>query len=869
MVIEPLSAATLGSLAYDRAQSEITKWVGARIKDRVQLARRNHVLNQGKPAEDQQTELKAVIIRAVELTAAEQFPGEERLQGLFKQTLLVGSSQNWPLVNGSDLTYVTEDVYAWITKRDPQTGARSDDPKVHPYLAILCRNIIAQFGFRAENNGAKNTILYPRWSRFWTTELFNSALSQTRPDTLGSLPQPSSVWPRRLGSIPSIATAWQERQISAILSVALADRGTAVACQILSGMGGVGKTQIAANYAHQLWNQRDVDLLMWVNAASQESVTAMFAQAGGEFCDTDPSDSAQAAHDFLAWLAGPTAPRWLIILDDLTDPDDLRGLWPPTSELGRTIVTTRRRDAALESHARARIDVHLYTPEEALRYLTDRLIEPKRLDGAAALAAFLGHLPLAIGQAAVYILDQPGMSCTSYQELLSDRTQTLEQLSPDYLPDEYPHTVAAALTIAIEHADRHQPTGLASHLLAVASLLSPAGIPSSLFNVIDISLSTGEPKEVAKRKDKWARHLPPRAISDTLARLHRLNLVDHDGAIIRVHALVQRARREQIDPTLIDLIGRASAQALTAIWNQPPQEAGKQTMLRSNVYALLEHASSALLLPRPHPILFWTGGSLGGSGQVQAALDYYAGLLYSCEQLHGPDHPDTLTTRNNRARWLHEAGDQQAAVSEYEAVLLAQQRTLGPDHPETLTTRHNLARCRADQGNTLIAANEFRAILTQQLLVLGPDHPDTLATRASIAVRQAESGNLAEAIAELQRILADRQRVLGSDHWLTMTTRQNLAYYRGLFSDPNQALEDLAAVVQDQTRVLGPDHPDTLSARHDLAFLEAKAGMTQIALPALRATLSDQIRVLGPDHPDTRTTKISLEHWESQAPDES
>lgn len=179
-MVEPLIAAALGGLAIDEAQAEIAKWVGAQIKVRVELALRNKVLEQGLPAKDQQAELSAVLTSAVALTARELFPGQERLQKNFSKTLLKGKPEQRPLVNGSDLVYITDDIHEWITGHDPQPGARSieADRSSHPYLAILCRNIIAQYGFRAENNGAKNTILTPSWNRFWTTELFINAAAE-------------------------------------------------------------------------------------------------------------------------------------------------------------------------------------------------------------------------------------------------------------------------------------------------------------------------------------------------------------------------------------------------------------------------------------------------------------------------------------------------------------------------------------------------------------------------------------------------------------------------------------------------------------------------------------------------------------------
>jgi tetratricopeptide (TPR) repeat protein len=165
-VTDPLSA----------AQAAMARWVGARIAAGVDTALRQRQLKQGRPAPDQQAELAAVIRAAVDQTAAELFPGQDRLQGNFRKTLLKGKPQDWPLVNGTDLDDVVSDVHSWILDNDPRPGGGKDTvaPSSHPYLPVLCRCIITQFGLRAENNGVKNVILYPRWNRFWTTELFTS-----------------------------------------------------------------------------------------------------------------------------------------------------------------------------------------------------------------------------------------------------------------------------------------------------------------------------------------------------------------------------------------------------------------------------------------------------------------------------------------------------------------------------------------------------------------------------------------------------------------------------------------------------------------------------------------------------------------------
>ena len=157
-------------------------------------------------------------------------------------------------------------------------------------------------------------------------------------------------WPHRVGVVPARAECFQHRDAVDVLDVAVAGGGTAVVCQVLAGTGGVGKTQLAAAYARAAWQAGSVDLLAWVTAGSRDAVVAAYAQAGAEVAGADPGDPQQAAGRFLTWLE-TTDRRWLVVLDDLADPADVRGLWPPASAWGRVLLTTRRRDAVLSGRA--------------------------------------------------------------------------------------------------------------------------------------------------------------------------------------------------------------------------------------------------------------------------------------------------------------------------------------------------------------------------------------------------------------------------------------------------------------------------------------------------------------------------------------
>ncbi len=147
--------------------------------------------------------------------------------------------------------------------------------------------------------------------------------------------------------MPPLADCRQHRDVDAQLAAAAGSGQAVVVCQVVTGLGGVGKTQLAAALAHQCLDDKAVDLLVWVTASSRARVLSAYRQAAAGLTGVEDPDPEQAAVRLLAWLAG-TDRRWLIVLDDLSEPADLRGLWPPARPaVGRTVVTTRRRDASL------------------------------------------------------------------------------------------------------------------------------------------------------------------------------------------------------------------------------------------------------------------------------------------------------------------------------------------------------------------------------------------------------------------------------------------------------------------------------------------------------------------------------------------
>ncbi|MBB4966463.1 tetratricopeptide repeat protein [Saccharothrix violaceirubra] len=647
---------------------------------------------------------------------------------------------------------------------------------------------------------------------------------------------PRVAWPVRVGAPPPAARHHRDRDV-------VLEPGRDV---VLTGLGGVGKTQVAARFAASVWTDSSVDLAVWVTAVSRDAVVTAFAEAARRVsCCRDDCPPDDAAEAFRAWLVS-CGLRWVVVLDDVRDPHDLRGLRPPSS--GWTVITTRRRDRAL---GQAIVELDVFSVEEAVAYLASALPSHAH-EELAGLAEDLGRLPLALAHAAAFIADKPLLSVAGYRKRLADRCRTLADVMPSGTEpvDDRVGAVAATWSLSIDLADGLPPRGLARPVLDLASLLDPAGVPVSVF--------------------EQATGLEVDDVHDALACLHRLSLVtldpDRPARAVAVHALVQRAVRDTFTPAKTSELAHVAARALTDLWPATFDPESAQAF-RSAALALHANTTPALREPDLHVVLFLVGRSLADAGQSAAAVTYFRALHAEADTHLGADHRDTLTARHNLAAALGELGRPAEAVAEYERLLADRLRVLGPDHPDVLPTRNNLALWRGESGDAAGAADEFAAMIADSTRILGPHHSGTLTARHNLAYWRGEAGEHTGAIAEFRALLADQVALLGPDHPDCLTTRHNIATWLDWVGDSAQAIAEYEALAADQCRVLGANHPDLLLNRHNLAAARVVLGGAADVLGQFEALAADCLEALGADHPLTLTVHGGLANCRGHAGD--
>ncbi|MER6386789.1 tetratricopeptide repeat protein [Streptomyces sp. NPDC001250] len=604
------------------------------------------------------------------------------------------------------------------------------------------------------------------------------AISGHVSQVLLSAPPPSRPldWPIRLGSVPVLASAFQARSAARDrIDRARDGHATVVLAQVLSGGGGVGKTQLAAAYAHQALVD-GVDLVVWVDASDIEQVLARYAHAAHAVEAASERLLGKSAESdaglFLQWLA-TTRRSWLIVLDDLTDPEAMQAWWPPPSAFGcgRVVATTRRHDAVLSGGGRAVVDIDTYSAEEAEAYLQERLssAHADHLLNAQAtvLAGTLGFLPLALSHAAAFMVNED-VPCAEYLRRFNDSAAHLDDLLPREADTEgYGRQVAAALLLSLDVAQASEPVGLAVPVMRLAAVLDPAGHPRSLWasDAVIRYLST----QRSTPPDGAPAAIGPAQAQAALRLLHRYGLLtDHAQAgsrAVRLHALTARAVREYTPDAAVPEVVKTAASALTELCDTVRWDDHETTAaLLTNIDSLDGCARDLLWQVDSHYVLRWAGRSMA----LDTAVPYWRRLVGTSERQLGRAHPLTLVARRDLA-WVCFCGHR-----DKEAFAALQEDF--PYQDSRLVLEGPGPAVAGPEAVSALALLEDTVAVRQRLL--GSADPATLAGQSKLALMYWSQGDKAKAVVLLERSLAGYRATFGPRHAYTISVDNRLRSWR-------------------------------------------------------------------------------------------
>jgi len=725
----------------------------------------------------------------------------------------------------------------------------------------------------------------------------------------GLPPPPSALLS---GTVPPLADAYVPRpETGPDLASSLPAGRTAVLVpgeetgSAPAAQGGTGKTQLAVAFARAMRTDPAIAAVIWVNAASRESVLTGFARAANTVDAGQPDeDAGVSAARFVSWLAHTRRP-WALVLDDLAEVGDLAGLWPGGPS-GRVVITTRQPAAAFGRPEATVIPVPgLSRPDvtvipvpglsrrEALGYLTARLTDnPDQRIEALDLGQDLDGLPLGLAQATA-VMRARGQGCREYRAQLAERRGHMPAVPG------VSEAVMATWSIAAECAHELPPAGLAWPTLILVALLDHHGIPGAvLITPAACSYIAGRPSSAAGPDQDM--------VAAAISNLAQAGLVTLDQAsgvrTVQTHASVQAAVRTYLPQADLQQGVLAAADALLQAWpdddpgasggvsasgrqagqgqpgrsqpgpnqpgphqpslNQPSRDQpGRDELeqaMRDCAAVLRAADDGALWQPAAHPLLFRVGLSLDRGRLAEPAIAYWKSMMSTSTRLLGPSHPNAVLARDRLAAAYEAAGRSADAIAVFSAALADWERNYGPEHIETIAARSRLAHSYYSAARPAEAVTLYERTVADAGRTLGAVHPVTLEARTHLAQAYLAAGKPREAIAAHVLLLGDAERQLGTGHPATLGTRTRLGAAYAANGQLKEAITQYDKAVSDTERMRGPDHLDTIAARASLASALRTAGQGKEAIAQYERVLADRERVQGADHPDAIAARANL-----------
>jgi len=657
----------------------------------------------------------------------------------------------------------------------------------------------------------------------------------------------------------------------------------------LSGLGGIGKTQTAIEYAYRY--RDEYSAVFWVRAASLDTLVTDFVALARllNLPGQDAQDQMLIVAAVKRWLEQHEG--WLHILNNADDVTLLADFLPGEYQ-GHILLTTRTQ--ATGRVATSSLSVEKMEMSESLQLLLHRakLLAPDEpLDNAPRklrtqarkLVEELDGLPLALDQAGAYI-EETGCTLSEYLDLYQKHRLALLKRQSSVSVD-HPESVASTWGLSFSKVEQANPA--AAELLRLCTFLHPDAIPEEI-----LTEGAGELGPV----------LGPDAadaflLNEAIQVLRRYSLVkrDPEAKLLNLHRLVQVVLKENLDEATRKQWAERTVRAVNAAFPEvsfdtwarcerclPHVQACAQ--LIDEYHLSFQEAARPLhqagiylrergLYAQAEPLLqrslaireqvsgaehTETASSLNDLAQVyvyegkyEQAEPLYQRALTIREQVLGALDPQTAGTLNDLAVLYTYQGKYEQAEPLVQRALSIREQALAPTHPDVAESLNNLAWVYRYQGKYEQAEPLYQRALSIREQALGPKHPDVAQSLDNLAILYQAQGKYMQAEPLEQRALTIYEKVLGAEHPDTAIALLYLAQLYQFQSQNERAQSLYQRALTIFEHVLGPEHPRVAQCLHELARLYTVQGQYEQAEPLYQRALSIREQALGPEHPDT------------------
>ncbi|GAB7336862.1 hypothetical protein MBLNU13_g00427t2 [Cladosporium sp. NU13] len=680
----------------------------------------------------------------------------------------------------------------------------------------------------------------------------------------------------------------------------------------LVGLGGVGKTQLAIEYAHQLRLQSPRTWILWFYASNgprfEQSVRGVLDQLRVRGRKDPKANVFQLLRDR---LCDTSKGEWLVILDNADDARVLLGSpstntqanesgidasrtearldYIPRCHHGRVLVTSRSKDTAQELvYQKDIIAVGPMEEQQALALLCKKLDTWYAEQDAPQLARALDYMPLALTQAAAYIYQNEGRcSIEQYlgkiQQCDISGSSVLDISARDLRRDrEASNSIMLTWQISFNHIREVRPS--ASDLLSLMSFFDCQTILKALVQekgndyvekdvdrgdkLNNMSRASDDEHHDENHKTTGARDLgkhdgntsanTAETFEKDLIVLRNYHFVapTADVAVLEMHRLVQLATKKWLRAN--GQLERWGSQFISNLYKAFPP-ASMKNWKRMQERSLEGRKS---VLGEGHPFTLMSMNNLATTysrqGRWERAEKLQLQVMNGSKAVLGAGHPFTLTTMNNLAMtYLNQERLDEAEKVQVE-VLEKNQEVLGAGHPFTLTGIGNLALTYSRKGQWEKSEELQVEVMEKRKKVLRAGHPDTLTSMSNLATTYLQQGQWKKSEDLQVEVMQKRKELLGAGHPDMLKIMGNLAltYLRQERWEEAEKLQE--EVTEKREEVLGTRHPDTLTSMSNLAVTYSRQGRWEQAEKLQLQVMEGSKEVLGEGHPSTLTSMSNL-----------
>ncbi|EDX72441.1 Tetratricopeptide repeat family [Coleofasciculus chthonoplastes PCC 7420] len=623
-----------------------------------------------------------------------------------------------------------------------------------------------------------------------------------------------------------------------------------VAISAVAGMGGVGKTELALQYARRYSHRENVPPesvyeggVCWLDGRGVDLGVQIVQFARAYLPLSIPEGlelPLQVAYCWRNWLPPGQV---LIIIDDVTDYQQVRQYLPPDASRFKVLITTR-----LDLGASIRqLPLDVLKPRAALALLKS-LIGRERLQPepweARKLCRWLGYLPLGLELVGRYLRRKPDLSL---QEMLSRlQAKRLEQLALKKPKSEADMTAQLGVRDAFELSWQELDES-AQELGIGLSLFAAAPIP---WRLVEACLAEIDEEELEEIRDYG---------------LVNLHLVQRQGKeLYQLHPLIREfliSKREASG--IAEELKRDFCRVMVGEADKIPETPTLAEIKAVNpvIPHIAEAATSQQDWLMDNDItepFVGLGRFYEGQGDYHQAVPWYEQCLSTTQNRLGEDHTDVAASLNNLAGLYYRQGRYEQAEPLYLQALEIQRRWLEQDHPNIANTLSNLALLYKYQGRYEQAELLYIQALELRKRRLGEEHLDVALSLNTLAALYHAQGRYEQAEPLYLKALELRKRLLGQDHIVVATTLNNLGELYRTQGCYDQAERLNLQALELRKRQLGEEHPDVAQSLNNLALLYYVQKRYEQAEPLYVQALERRKRRLVEEHPDVAQSLNNL-----------